>query len=149
MMNISEVKRNDIDGLLALTTKVVNESVDVLIDDKQKIIKAVHSNIKTGCDLENCVFLKYQENNKSIGFVLVKNYWNFSDLFILPSKQRKGIGNKLAKKAIIICKDKTTKPNIRVNSSLNVVKFYKQLGFVGITIRTELPIYVIPLEFRF
>ncbi len=97
------------------------------LEEKQNIINGIHSNIKTWWNLKNCVFLKYDDNNETVGFILIKEYWNFSDIFVLPSNQRKGIGNKLAQHALLICKDKTNNSSIRVNSSLNAVDFYKKL----------------------
>ena len=148
-MNIVHVNTNDISSLIKLTTVVVNESVDAPIEEKTKIIESIHSNINEWAIKKNCVFLRYQDNNITIGFVLIKEYWNFSDLFVLPSKQRQGIGIKLAKKAMLICKEKANKSNIRVNSSLNAVGFYKKLGFVNIQIDDEIAKYLVPLEFRF
>ncbi len=148
-MSITQVIENDINALLSIATKVVNHSVNVQPEEKQNIINGIHSNIKTWWNLDNCVFLKYEDNNKIVGFILIKEYWNFSDIFVLPSKQRKGIGNKLAQNALLICKGSTSKSSIRVNSSLNAVSFYKKLGFVTVKIKNEIPTYVIPLEFTF
>ncbi len=147
-MNIAVVTIDDIRVLKVIAEMAINQSVKVVPEKKPAILHDVCSNIDNWAGKNNCVFLKYKEEHKLIGFILIKEYWNLSDLFILPSEHRKGLGKKLFQKAIIICKKKTVKSSVRVNSSLNAVGFYKNMGFVSMP-KQKTQENVVSLEYHF
>ncbi len=92
---------------------------------------------------------KFKEDNKIVAFILIKEYWNLSHLFVLPSYQKQGIGKVLLLNGIESCKEKSSKKKIELNSSINAAGFYTRLGFVKAGDRIDLPGGCIPFEYRF
>jgi len=48
------------------------------------------------------VFLKYTDKTV-LGFILKQQFWNLSDLFVLPSAQGNGVGKQLFVEAKSVC----------------------------------------------
>lgn len=95
----------------------------------EDVIMHTKKNISLYLDSENCAFLKYEEKSKIIGFILIKEYWNLSDLYVLPQYQGKGVGSELLLQGLTICRLHSHTPTVRLNSSMNAVRFYSKHGF--------------------
>lgn len=94
-------------------------------------------------------FRKFKIGNEIVAFILIKEYWNLSHLFVLPSYQKQGIGRKLLLTGMESCKEKSPKHKIDLNSSINAAGFYRRLGFVKSGVGKDLPGGCIPFEYRF
>ncbi len=71
----------------------------------------------------------YRVDDELVGFIVVKEFWNLSHLFVLPHYQNRGIGSTLVMAAIEYCKDKSPRNKIQLNSSNSAVAFYERSGF--------------------
>lgn len=138
-MSIERVTSNDVEYLLNIANLAVRETVEAPTHAKSKIFEDISNNIKQWCSKDNCAFLKYSNNGVILGFILIKEYWNLSDIFILPKYQCQGIGRNLVENAIDICKKQKEILSIRVNSSKNAKSFYLKLGFKEIHDHKSLP----------
>lgn len=72
---------------------------------------------------------KHVLNGVTTGFVIVKDFWNLSHLFVLPEFQNQGIGRELIESALKTCREKSLRAKIQLNSSRNAVGFYEAMGF--------------------
>lgn len=93
--------------------------------------------------------LKYLDGDAIAGVVLVKDWWNLTNLFVDPAHQRRGIGRALTAHAIEVCRSRSPRGALLVNSSTNAVGFYRQLGFVPAGDARDLPGGCVPLRFDF
>lgn len=131
-MKISEISNKDIEEIKELARRAILESVDASDDIKEEIIAGTMSHIDKNSSNSECIFLKYAKP-EVLGFILVQDYWNLSDLFVLPESHGKGAGKALFDAAIAACIPKQNKGYIRVNSSLNAEGFYRNAGFEACT----------------
>lgn len=72
---------------------------------------------------------KHVLNGMITGFVIVKDFWNLSHLFVLPQFQNQGIGRELIESALKACCEKSRRGKIQLNSSRNAIGFYEAMGF--------------------
>ena len=147
-MNIAEISANDVGELKKLARRAILESVDANDNLKDEIILDTLSHIDKNASGSDCIFLKYFEND-ILGFILVQDYWNLSDLYVLPESHGKGVGRSLFDAAMIQCMLRQERGYIRVNSSLNAEGFYRNIGFENFTQSKEVPNYVVPLIYNF
>lgn len=147
-MKIEEVSIEDINQLKELARSAILESVDASSDIKEEIVSDTVSHIEKNISGSDRVFLKCTDL-EILGFILVQNYWNLSDLFVLPTSHGKGIGRQLFNEAKAVCADHSKKDYIRVNSSLNAEGFYRKISFVTFTPKREVPDFVVPLIYKF
>lgn len=146
-MSISEVTVDDVSRLKQIAYISITDSVDADESDKPNIISIIFKNISEWSEREDCVFLKSCENGQPVGYILIKNYWNFSDIFLLPESQGKGIGQRLVSKALDICKAQSIGEPIVVNSSKNAIEFYRSIGFSEINLDETLPYNMVRFEY--
>ncbi|MFM2484322.1 GNAT family N-acetyltransferase [Celerinatantimonas yamalensis] len=113
---------------------------------KQGIIADTHAHIGIGLSSPEHVFLKsVGPEGQILGYILLRNAWNLSDLFIDPKAQGRGLGKALFFAALSHVQARDHRGYIRVNSSLNAEAFYRKLGFESFTIDKPYPNYVVPL----
>ena len=93
--------------------------------------------------------MKFVLDGQDVGFVVVKEYWNLSHLFVLPAYQRRGIGRTLLDGAISACRDVCPRPEIQLNSSHFAADFYRNHGFTARGPELDRPGGCIPLELRY
>lgn len=98
---------------------------------------------------KNCFGKVAEQNGKIQGVILVKEFWNFSDLFVLPNAQRKGIGKTLIEFALDECRTKSPKQKLILNSSTFAKDFYIRMGFKPSGESRNLPGGCHPFEFNF
>ena len=145
---IRNIELSDQNVLQQIARNAVTLSVVAPEEEKQNLLKGISRNIASVIiDQIDGVFLAAALSEVPVGFIIVKDYWNLSDLFVDPDHQGLGIGRQLCSDAFAICEKETTKPSIRVNSALNAVTFYESLGFYRIDVEQKLPDFIIPLEY--
>ena len=75
--------------------------------------------------------LKYVDGGAIAGVILVKDWWNLTNLFVDPGRQRRGVGRALMANVLDQCRGRSPRGALLVNSSTNAVGFYRRLGFVA------------------
>ena len=145
-MPIEQVKRNDLEKLGEIAEITLRVSVVLPSNVLEDLIAHTKKNISLFVEREDCAFLKYENNTKITAFILIKEYWNLSDLFVLPEYQSSGIGSALLLEGLAICKRHSAKQCVRLNSSLNAIKFYKKHGFCESNHTPAKGEYSVPLE---
>ena len=146
-MPIYRVETSDLESLAAISDAAIEHGVsappEVLADFKQLCRKYI------ALDSANpeCAFLKFVEVDVILGYILVKDYWNLSNLFVLPAHQKRGVGKALLEEALSICRANSSRGYVRLNSSLNAVQFYQRLGFVEANERVVRRPYSVPMEY--
>lgn len=78
---------------------------------------------------DDSLHLKYSHAGSIVGVVLVKHFWNLTNLFVAPGHQGRGIGRILVTEALNVCRTRSPRSAVLVNSSANAVGFYERLGF--------------------
>ena len=145
---IRNIELSDQNVLQQIARNAVTLSVVAPEEEKQNLLKGISRNIASVIiDQIDGVFLAAALSEVPVGFIIVKDYWNLSDLFVDPDHQGLGIGRQLCSDAFAICEKENKKPSIRANSSLNAVTFYDSLGFYRIDVEQKLPDFIIPLEY--
>ena len=148
-MTIKSVVKTDIDDLEKIAELALRVSVVLPSDVLQELVEHSKKNITLFASKADCVFLKYEKNSEIIGFILIKDYWNLSDLFVLPEYQSSGIGSALLLEGLAICRRHSTKQFVRLNSSRNAVQFYKKHGFCESSNAPAKGEFAVPLECLF
>lgn len=128
-MSSKPVAETDLEELWVVAEVALRVSVMLPSDVLEDLLEHTRKNIVGYISRPDCVFLKYEENAEIIGFILIKEYWNLSDLFVLPEHQSKGVGSALLLEALAICRLQSTRQSVRLNSSINAVRFYSRHGF--------------------
>jgi|GEM_PF-1910679 len=147
-MAIGVVVAKDVVTLNNIAYKAIIDSVAASDEIKQHVIADTARHIDENISRTDCVFLKFSNATGTIGFILIQEYWNLSDLFVLPDWHGKDVGASLFNTAKSICLANQQKDFIRVNSSLNAEGFYRKQGFVDFTQGKEQPSFIVPLIYR-
>ncbi|MDH5633904.1 MAG: GNAT family N-acetyltransferase [Gammaproteobacteria bacterium] len=92
---------------------------------------------------------KFLVNKSIVGFIIVKEFWNLSHLFVLPAFQQQGIGKSLLAEAIAVCSERSPKGKLLLNSSVVAANFYEALGFKQSGLAHDRPGGCIPYEIVF
>lgn len=98
---------------------------------------------------ENSLHLKYGETGLVAGVVLVKEFWNLTNLFVSPKHQHQGIGRLLLTEVMTICRSRSPRAALLVNSSTNAVGFYERMQFVQTGPGKNRPGGCVPLRYNF
>lgn len=148
MKGLEAVNVEDIPELERIAYEALYHAVDAPLKDKPTILSGIYENLRTWSKRpQEGVFLKYSTDERSVGFILVKEFWNVSDLFVLPDYHGKGVGRALLSMAMEHCEKKVGKRYLRVNASRNALRFYKALGFVETASDKPLPFSCVCLEY--
>ena len=73
--------------------------------------------------------LKCSRSGAIVGVVLVKEFWNLTNLFVDPEHQGQGIGRLLLNEVLDTCRTRSPRGALLVNSSTVATGFYEHLGF--------------------
>ena len=109
----------------AIRTRVADsdEQHDVLFKDVCSSFEQWHQNNAQS------LFLVCEKGDIIQGVILVKAYWNITALFVDPEHEGLGVGRALLNEAIRICRNRSPKPSLKLNSSIYARPFYEKMGF--------------------
>lgn len=129
-MRIETVEDSDAFALDAMMIRTIRTSVRLDETEMDDAIDNVRVNMHWAlANAAECVHLKCVDDERIVGAVLVKRFWNLCSLFIEPSYHRRGIGRGLMEEAIRQCAAKNERPYIKVVAAPNALAFYQALGF--------------------
>lgn len=148
-MKLKSVVQEDVSELKHIAKRALSESVVLGTSDLADLITHTSQNIQTCAEQPDSIFLKSELGQCIVGYILLKNCWNLSDLFVLPEYQKQGLGRMMLSEAIKIARVKSNVNYIRVNSSLNAEAFYRKHGFIDCPQGKPKTRYSVPLEYVF
>lgn len=147
--SVREATPNDEQQIRTLLSLVIHESLDAKVHNIPSILKNVNGNV----DLwraapDNIVHLVAELDGKLVGVIMIKDFWNFSSLFVEPAYQRRGVGRQLVQRAVEKCRGRCPHDAIHMHANNEAVEFYRKLGFeVKDTSRTP-PVGSTEMKFR-
>lgn len=144
-MRFLAATNNEIASIKWLAKSAITQSVKVDETLLADIIEDTFRHIDGFMQYRSGVFLSCMRGDELLGFILIKDFWNLSDLYVLPAEHGNGIGRKLLMQTVKICQLQGDGRAIRCNSSLNAVGFYKRVGFVDFESEYAFPDYVVSL----
>ncbi|MFO1312719.1 MAG: GNAT family N-acetyltransferase [Burkholderiales bacterium] len=102
------------------------------------------ANVNSNMDfwLENpdrCVHLVARLAGRTVGVVLVKDFWNLCSLFVASDAQGTGIGRALVQEAAARCSGRSPKNALYLIAAADAIAFYRKLGFIERTAAGPLP----------
>lgn len=134
--------------LKSVARNAVTSSVPIGPTERASLLASIERDIEKYLEYADCVYLK-AEAGSTVGYVLVKEYWNLAHLFVFPEHQGRGIGKSLLLSALNACKANNQEGFVRVNSSLNATGFYEKSGFVAYEPENPVPDFAVPMIYRF
>ena len=149
-MIIKNVTGKDASVLYALAQSAIYTALKEDGKTLEDIVQHTKQHIDENIDAPSCVFLKClssTEKEEIVGFILIQDHWNLSDLFVAPAHQAKGVGKALWHKALTMCLAQSPAKNICVNASRNAETFYRGLGFNDRLCKKPSPDFIVPLEY--
>ncbi|GAA6168250.1 hypothetical protein NBRC116591_20610 [Sessilibacter corallicola] len=147
-MNIHAVEEKDLEDLKRIAKAALFHSVDAPDDEKERLLPHILNDIEKAICLDEKIYLKYV-GSEIQGFILIKHYWNLSQLFIDPKFQSLGLGGALLTEALLRIRNRENSGYVRLNSSDNAVGFYQKYGFVQDNSRQPKSKWSVPMEIRF
>ncbi len=150
MWHIRQGKEADLDKI----HKVVSDAIRQCVTDSDEHHKNICADVRECLDWwvenkENGLLFVCEDDESLLGVALVKEFWNFAALFVDPQHHRSGIGRKLVDGVIDVCKQKSPKGYLRVNSSNYAADFYRKMGFEQIADAIDRPGGCVPLKLTF
>ena len=127
---LGAIDKKDLDRLRELVAESVRGSVTVSDEEAAVLIEEIVQSLDNWRESDSAGFgRKYSVADEVVGFIVVKDYWKLSHLFVSPEFQGRGIGRKLVEAAVEACRDKGPHLKIKLNSSSNAAGFYEAVGF--------------------
>ena len=130
MSMVRSITENDLGALSEIVRRCVRESVVSSEKDAQFLVEDIEASLSGWFEKGMNGFGRiYEDEGRVVGFIVVKDYWNLSHLFVLPDFYRRGIGAALIRGAMEGCATKSPKGKLRLNSSSHAAPFYHAMGF--------------------
>jgi GNAT superfamily N-acetyltransferase len=98
---------------------------------------------------DSSLHLKYGEAGVIAGVLLIKEFWNLTNLFVAPDYQRQGIGRLLLNEALQRCRSRSPRAAVLVNSSTYAAGFYERMHFVQTGPGKDRPGGCVPFRYDF
>lgn len=147
-IKILAAEENDVADLKRVAEAALFKSVDAPEGEKERLLPHILNDIEKAINLDETVYLKYVCPEIQ-GFILIKEYWNLSQLFVEPKFQCSGVGGSLISEALFRVGCQDNRGYVRLNSSCNAVGFYQKYGFVPDLSRRPKSKWSVPMELRF
>ncbi len=126
----SPIQQTDFTELEEIISAAIRTDVAESVEEASMLVAEVAESLKKWkTETEPSFHRKHQRDGVVTGFIIVKGYWNLSHLFVRPENQGVGIGRELVRSAIEVCRSKSPRGRIELNSSQHAVGFYTTMGF--------------------
>lgn len=127
---ILPVEECDLPAVRALIAAAIRRNVARSEEEAVFLVADIDSSLDWWCaNSGDALHLKYCVGEEIAGVVLVKEFWNLTNLFIAPRYQGGGIGRALVTEVLAVCRTRSPRGELRVNSSNVATGFYERLGF--------------------
>jgi len=127
---IDTAKEKDIPEITVLIEETIQTCIDVTNPEAKDLIAQCINNINWWQNNQgNAIHFVYRLDDRIVGVVLVKEYWNLASLFVAPDYHARGIGKQLVQKVMTECRGKSPKGMIKLFSSTHAHDFYRAIGF--------------------
>ena len=147
---IREVATDDLSEIRQLIEAAIRKNVASTAAEAEFLLDDIGHSLDWW--LENpseALHLKYEDRGQIVGVILIKRFWNLTNLFVAPSHQRRGIGEALVRAGLEACRHRSPRSKIQVNSSSNAVGFYEAMGFKQTGAAIDRPGGCVPFEHGF
>ena len=149
MRHIREAKETDLDKIRKIVLSAICRCVTDSNEHQEFLYKDVCSGLEWWLEnKDNSLFLVCAEDDSVLGMALVREFWNFSALFVNPQHHRLGVGRDLVESVIESCRGRSEKGCLRLNSSNHAAGFYRKMGFVQIGDAIDRPGGCVPFEYK-
>ncbi|GAA4882374.1 GNAT family N-acetyltransferase [Ferrimonas pelagia] len=147
-MRISGVNVVDLPAVHEVIRQAVIHGVPITDCQRPELMQCLDSSLKQWQRWpDHAVHLAAWQDDHIVGVILIKQYWNLANLFVLPAYQGQGVAKALLQQAMILCEPHV--PRIRLNSSVNAQGFYRSMGFEQTGECSGAPGGAIPFEYWF
>jgi GNAT superfamily N-acetyltransferase len=147
-MLILPVTAEDIPAIRDLIEATIRTSVTRSADEANFLVGDIGASLDWwGANPAQAVHLKALSDGTLAGVILVKDFWNLTNLFVAPAYQSQGIGRQLLTAALDRCRPQSPRPALLVHSSTVAVEFYQRMGFVANGEPRDRPGGCVPLRY--
>lgn len=127
---IEPVAEHDLPAIRALIAAAIRHSVARSEPEARFLIDDIGGSLDAWRDNPaDTLHLKCSWSGSIVGVVLVKEFWNLTNLFVAPDHQGRGIGRLLLEAAMETCRTRSPRGALLLNSSTVACGFYEHLGF--------------------
>lgn len=149
-MIVLPVELQDLPRIRALISSAVRTSVAKSPEEAEFLIADIDQSLEWWQDNRDAsLHLKCVEPGALTGVILVKEFWNLTNLFVAPDYQGRGIGRLLLGEALKVCRSRSPRGAVLVNSSTYAVGFYERMQFVQTGPGKERPGGCVPFRYGF
>lgn len=145
---LSPITESDLNDIRKIIRAAIHGSVAQTDAEAEFLIEDIEKSLDGWFEFrDNACHLKYSESGAIAGFIIVKEFWNLSHLFVLPECQGKGLGRALVEEAIRVCRGRSPKDRIQLYSSSVAAGFYAAMGFTQTGPGIDRPGGCLPFEY--
>ena len=150
MRHIRRGKETDFDKI----RQVISSAIRQCVTDSDEHYEFLYSDVCSGLDwwIENkdrALLLVCEQGDSILGMAFVKEFWNFTALFVDPKQHRSGVGRDLVTSVITGCKHRSPKGYLMLNSSNYAAAFYRKMSFVQTGDAIDRPGGCVPFKLMF
>ena len=147
---ITPIEEKDLPILQAITKTTIHECVVPSKEQAEPLLDEINDILdKWLPSREQSFHAKCHIAGQTVGYIVVKDFWNLCLLFVLPAFQRRGIGRALVQLALDECRSKSPRRKIQLNSSTHAADFYTAIGFTQSAPALDRPGGCIPFTYDF
>jgi GNAT superfamily N-acetyltransferase len=147
---LAPVTVQDLPEIRALIASAIRHSVANSEEDATFLINDVDESLDWWRgNQQRALHLKYSVAGDIVGVVLVKEFWNLTNLFVSATHQGQGIGRLLLKEALEVCRHQSPRGAVLLNSSTVAAGFYRHLGFRQLGSGRDRPGGCVPFSYDF
>lgn len=126
---IFSVQETDLEEVRKLIAAAVRQNVASSEEDATFLIDDIDSSLTWWSgNKDSTLHLKYEQDGRILGVILIKEFWNLTNLFVHPDSHGAGIGRALMQAGFDACRERSPKGKLLVNSSANAVRFFSTGG---------------------
>lgn len=137
---VVDVVPADAAAVKAFMARVI--ALSVTRDDR--LLADLRANVEGNVDWwlahpHDAVHLQALQDDRLVGVILVKQFWNLCSLFVEPALQGQGLGRRLVEAALARCAGLSPKQALWLNAAPGAIGFYRALGFTDRVVTKPLP----------